>query len=202
MKQQQTYSGFTLIELIVSITLFSIVMVSVITIFIFSSDMSAKIEINRLMQENTKNAVETIAEDIRDNGIIGVSPDSSSLSCSTFSSWVDSGDKLCTKSSEYFLGKHDDVTDDWIRVDPKVDCVELQDQCVLIRNDGLSKFPLTNSFMSFRDIQFYISGNDIQKVTVTFHAQPSVKKGVKADLIKQNELFFQTTISERLIDLQ
>ena len=57
--------GFTLIELIVAITLFSIVMVSVFSIFIFASDLSGRIEINRLMQENTKNVVETITEDIR-----------------------------------------------------------------------------------------------------------------------------------------
>lgn len=194
-------NGFTLIELIVSITIFSIVMVSVMSIFIFSSDMSAKIEINRLMQENTKNVVETIAEDIRENGIIGISS-TVWIWCWTFSSWVDIWDKLCTKSGEYFLWKYDDLGDVWLRVDPPTECTSLQDHCTLLRDDGVSTFPLTNSFITFRDLKFYVSWDDIQKVTIAFHSQPSIKKWVKPDLIKENELFFQTTISERLIDLQ
>jgi hypothetical protein len=42
-------------------------MVSVMMIFINSTDISAKSEINRVMQENIKNVVETIAEDVRKN---------------------------------------------------------------------------------------------------------------------------------------
>lgn len=203
MKQyiQQTSQGFTLIELIVSITIFSIVMVSVMSIFIFSSDMSGKIEINRVMQENTKNVVETLAEDIRENGIVGVSS-SVGVSCSTFWWWVESWNKLCTSTGEYFLWKYDDLAGVWLRVNPATECQTLQDHCTLLRDDRTSTFPLTNSFITFRDIHFYISGDDIQKVTITFHGQPSTKKWVKPDLIKENEIFFQTTISERLIDLQ
>jgi len=59
-----------LIELIVAITIFALIMVSVISVFIFSSSLSQKIEINRVMQENIKNVVETIAEDVRQNKIV------------------------------------------------------------------------------------------------------------------------------------
>jgi len=40
-------------------------MVAVISIFLFSSQMSARVELNRLMQENIKNVVEDIAEEVR-----------------------------------------------------------------------------------------------------------------------------------------
>jgi hypothetical protein len=44
-------------------------MVSVMMIFINSTSLLAKSEINRVMQENVKNVTEMIAEDIRANGI-------------------------------------------------------------------------------------------------------------------------------------
>jgi len=55
------------------------IMISITTIFISSSDISNKAEINRAMQENIKNVIETIAEDIRQNGIESVTNEA--LSC-------------------------------------------------------------------------------------------------------------------------
>jgi len=40
-------------------------MISVIAIFLFSSQMSTRVELNRLMQENIKNVFEDIAENVR-----------------------------------------------------------------------------------------------------------------------------------------
>jgi len=61
-KHNSTYSAFTLIELIVAISIFGIIMISVMSIFLFSSQMSARVEIQRIMQENIKNVVEDISE--------------------------------------------------------------------------------------------------------------------------------------------
>jgi prepilin-type N-terminal cleavage/methylation domain-containing protein len=60
-------TAFTLVEVIVAITILSIIMISVLVVFISGSDVSAKIDIQRGMQENIKNIVETIAEDVRKN---------------------------------------------------------------------------------------------------------------------------------------
>jgi prepilin-type N-terminal cleavage/methylation domain-containing protein len=60
-------TAFTLIEILVSLTILSIIMVSVLFIFMNSTNLSAKSEINRVMQENIKNVIETISEDIRNN---------------------------------------------------------------------------------------------------------------------------------------
>ena len=200
MKNTYKTSGwFTLIELIVAITIFSIVMVSVISIFIFASQLWGKIEINRLMQENTKNIVETIAEDIRENRIIWVS---GSLGESCDSDTLQ-GTKLCTNTSEYFLAKREWTEDEtsWIRIDPLASCQEIQDQCYVVRSFGGKIFPLSNSRMSFRDLRFYASDQGVGKVTITFHAQPAVRKWIPADLIKNNSFYFQTTISDRIISL-
>lgn len=201
MKNNHNISWFTLVELIVSITIFSIVMVSVISIFFFASQLWAKIEINRVMQENIKNVVETIAEDIRENGVTGVSLNKASANCWVFSSWVDIWDKLCTDTSQYFIATYNEVADSWIRADPVDDCQDLKNHCRLVRRNAGDIFPITNSHISFRDIRFIVSWEAVPKVTITFHTQPSVKKWVQANVIKENELYFQTTISERIIDI-
>ena len=61
--------GFTLIEIIIAMTIFSIIMVSVLSIFLFSSQMSSRVEMNRIMQENIKNVTEDIAENMRRYGL-------------------------------------------------------------------------------------------------------------------------------------
>jgi len=73
MKNTISHKAFTLIELIVSITIFGIIMISVMSIFIFSSQMSQRVELNRLMQENIKSVVEDIAEELRKGEILDVS---------------------------------------------------------------------------------------------------------------------------------
>jgi len=60
-------SAFTLIEILVSLTIFSIILTSIIWIYITSSDIIVKSDINRKMQENLKNVSSEIAEDIRKN---------------------------------------------------------------------------------------------------------------------------------------
>lgn len=177
-------------------------MVSVISIFIFASQLSAKIEINRVMQENIKNVIETIAEDVRENGVSGVSASKPSPDCTLLSPNLSVWDKLCTRENEYFLATYDKTLDVFIRADLWVgDCSDVVSECVLVKKTPTSLFPLTNSFISFRDMKFYATGNEIPKVTLTFHVQPSLRKWVRANLIQENEIFFQTTISERLIDL-
>ena len=103
-----TKHWFTLIEIVVASTIFAIMMISVIFIFVNSSQISAKIDINRSMQENIKNIVETIAEDIRNNWI---------RSCDSWiGEWcVDTSQKI-SKSNDlwvwnnhYYLAKIDNL---------------------------------------------------------------------------------------------
>ena len=194
---------FTLIELLVSITIFSIIMVSVITIFIFSANLSAKVDINRAMQENIKNAVETMAEDIRKNGIVWVS-DQGWIWCSFPTSGVVSWNKLCTWANTYTLSTMDpdpNANETFTRTlnDACIDANDMPVWCSLFLNNAS---PLTNSFVSFRELNFTISGdgNNQDKVTINFVLQPAVRKWVRSDLIKNSKLVFQTTISERLIE--
>ena len=191
-------SWFTLIELLVSITIFSIIMVSVITIFIFSANLSAKVDINRSMQENIKNAVETIAEDVRRNGIGWVSNTNTDWNCTA---WLSEWNKLCISDGlDWYTLKKIDTFGNLVRVngsDMSAQCSDIQTHCVLYKWDS----PLTNSFVSFRELNFSVSwdADNQRKVTINFVLQPATKRWVRSDLIKNSKLVFQTTISERLI---
>ncbi len=193
--------GFTLIEIIVSVTIFSIIMISMITIFILSSDLSGKVEINRNMQSNIKNIVETIAEDIRKNKITWVSSslvdtcDNIIWATDKYKKWT----KLCTWLNSYFLAKK--TAGVYIRVsDPLNECVSIKNNCVIVKNDWTDIYPLNNNLVSINKLEFYYSKNYIPKVTINMEIRPSAWKWVKSNLIKNNIISFQTTLSERLIE--
>jgi hypothetical protein len=149
------------------------------------------------MQENIKNVVETIAEDVRKNWIYWVS-DITAAYCSFnlagnfYLKWSE----LCTGTgpilNKYYLAK-ETTPDNYTRIDDISNCDKLIDNCLIVKN----WFPLTNSFVSVKDIKFYISNDYIPKVTINIIMQPSVKKWVKSNLIKENKIVFQTTISTR-----
>jgi len=74
-KQDIINKAFTLVEVLVSLTIFSIIITSIIFKYITSSDLIIKSNINRKMQENLKNVSSTIADDIRKGGILSLSID-------------------------------------------------------------------------------------------------------------------------------
>ncbi len=192
--------AFTLVEVVVSITIFSMVIVSVIWIYITSSDILVKSEINRKMQENLKNVSSQITEDVRNYWIQWLSSIKwESYDRVVWSNRYKEGTWLYTKAeNKYYLALLEPTTWSYIRVNSS-DCSLLKTRCVIYRlsSDPLNSWPLTNSFVSIRDLKFYLSLDKVPKLTMIIITQPSVKKWVKADLIKQSKIIFQTTVSER-----
>lgn len=182
---------FTLIEIVVSIAIFSLIMISMISIYILSSETSLKSDINRAMHENIKSVVTDITEDVIKNGIKWVSFDildsCDFTSTSNYKIW----NKLCTKTSNYYLAKEE--LWNYIRIDDPNYCKILSSQCFIVK-DG---YPLTNSLVTIRELKFYISSLYVPKVTLNIVIQPTTKTWVKPNLIEKNKIIFQTTISER-----
>lgn len=205
-------SWFTLIEIIVSITIFSIIMISVMMIYASASWVSYKIDLSRSMQENTKNIVESISNDIRNYGISWVSLESWVDDCNfDYTDWLYRiWDKLCLGDGsiiwyEYYIAKQAIDGTTWNRIESSqmwVECWNLKDECVLVRLDKSSGIVtrISNSLINFRDISFLVSKEDIAKVVVNFTIQASARKWVNSSLIENSKLVFQTTISQRLID--
>ncbi len=189
--------AFTLVEIIVSITIFMIVMVSVLQIFLLSSNLSNKIDINRQIQENIKNLTETIAEDMRKTPILWVKKniiDNYKLS-NNFS--IENGSLLKIWSNSYYLSDSENSLGysriEFDDIDSK--CASLKNNCFLVKNDS----KLTNSWVSFEKLNFTIMWEKNRKLVLNFTIRPSTKKWISSKIIKDSKLIFQTTISERFI---
>lgn len=187
---KKNHLAFTLIEVIVAVTILTIILVSVMQIYISSADINVKIDITRALQQNVKSAVEVIAEDVRKNGFTWVSANStSSCELPIGPNLTGTGTKLCT-SQGYYLAK--EISGVYSRV-PVSECDEIIEKCTLVR-DGQ---PLMNSWVDVKDLQFYISDNGVKKVTILMTLQPAQWKWIRPNLIANNRFYFQTTLSER-----
>ncbi len=194
MKKNITW--FTLIELIVSVSILSIIMISVFMIFALSSDLNNKTDISRAMQENIKNIVETIAEDVRKQGKnLKISSSNWLWQCEDPQKVYLSGTTLCVGSHSYYLAKQE--ANEWIKVTDYQTC-DTETQCFLVKNTGSSVTQLSNSWVSFKNLVFYVARDGVNKVTLHFEIQPSTKKWIKPELIQENRMVIQTTLSERL----
>ncbi len=193
--KQNFKKAFTVIEVLVAVTILSIIMISVMQIYISSSDINLKTDINRAMQENIKNAVETMAEDIRKNWADGIKENLANTNCTSPNpnkhiSW----NNLCILwNIKYSLGKKNDIT--WsYDIASNDDCDEVKESgCTVLKNGE----PLMNSWVDVKYLQFKVSDEEISKVTILMEVQPAISKWIKPDLIKQNRMDFQTTISQR-----
>lgn len=196
---------FTLVEIIVAVTIFSIVMISVMSVYIISSETTYNSEIDRAMHENVKNIVMEISEDITKNGISWVSDSiSSSDSCTSLPEKDKNELKkwfiFCTWSHIYTISKKDDS---WnllaVSDSNKSECEKIGTECYLTKAEIWDKkpSPLTNSLVTVRKANFIVTNDWIKKVTISLELQPSAKAWVRSSLVEKNIFNLQTTLSER-----
>lgn len=182
---------FTLVEIIVAITILSIIMISVMFIFVNSSQLSAKIDINRMLQENSKNIIETISEDIKKNWITKCYGWITKWCVS--SDFLSFGNELRVWSNHYYVAKKSESLWDYIKIDDISQCWNIQ--CFLMKNWVI----LSNSYVSVDKIVFSIINEHITKLQINMIIKPAKWKWVNSNIINNNELNIQTTISEKFI---
>ena len=193
MKSQKRILAFTLVEVIVSMTILWIIMVSVMVVFISGSNTANKIDIQRGLQENVKNIVETIAEDIRKNGLNMCTPGESD--CMS----IGSNDRLFVGNGSYYLAGKVGNSWSYISEESQYLCRSPETQCYLVKNTPLWTAPLSNSQVAFDNMKFIARQDELSKVTISFQIYPAFKKWVPARMILENKIQFQTTLSDRLI---
>ncbi len=196
-----TSPAFTLIELIVAITIFGVIMISVMSVFLFASQMSARVEVQRIMQENIKNVVEDIAEWVRKSGLSWVLPDGGIDACSWSWAWL-VGTKLCLNNgTQYSIWYIDSWIGSWVRsTDINGDCWDIKSSCHVLKKDtAWWYYPLSNSFIHFEDISFVIVNSEVPKLLLNITVRPSSYKSLPSAIVKNNKVHIQTTFSERLI---
>lgn len=183
-------SWFTLVEIIVAVTIMSIIMVSVMFIFVNSTQLSMKVDINRVLQENSKNIIETISEDLRKNDL--------KVCWGWITNWciwsepISIWSELWIWDNWYYLAKNDTIAG-FIKVDDINYCNT--NQCYLLKNNEM----LSNSFVTVQNLKFSIFKEHIPKVQINLLLKPMWWKWVNSNLIKNTELNLQTTLSEQYI---
>lgn len=212
MKNIKSNFWFTLIEILVAITILSLIMVAVIVTFITSSRVNNTVDSSRELQRNIKTAVEAIAEDVRKYWIEAIDDH---LSVTTEWSFK-SGHILVIKTNdgilkEYYLWEFDGTnwvakTNDQCIADTNLECRLILKETV--GSDPSTIAPLTNGRVQFEDLTFYGDLSDPTSLTkkykdrvqVNFTIKPSYKHGLPKDFADSATMKFQTTLSERIID--
>jgi len=180
---------FTLIEIIVAITMFMVVMISVMQIFWVSSALTNRVDINRQVQENIKNITESISWDVRNYWV--------------WQSWIEADiyewnkwNWLKIGDIKYYISNDDQTLN---RISDIEQCsTDLSFNCFLVKDDwGKSK--LTNSWVAIEKIEYTILWNSNKRIVINLIMRPSSRKWVPINLIKNSKIIFQTTISERFV---
>jgi len=182
--------AFTLIEILISMTIFSMIMISVMMIYITASDISKKYDINREMRNNIKSVVEDIAEEVRKNDIEWVKSDYTW----NYSFINKKGSRLKVWEIEYRIKKSE----------PTFDCSDIKNICTIYKyKNWVEIWPLSNSKVSFTNLEFAVSWeNEIPKVTLIFTARAAIRAWIRGKLAEKTRLVFQTTISERVLKIK
>lgn len=190
--KKEKLEAFTLIEIIVAVSIFSIIMISIMSVYFTSTNITYKSDINRIMHENIKNVLLTVSEDIMKNPIKWVSNNILSSNCTMFDSTekVYFWDKLCLWS-DYYIAKKDSSWN-FIRKDNAF-CSDLKNNCYIVKDWKA----LTNDLVRVSDLQFFITNSDVNKVTMTMTVKPTSRSTVKASMIKNTKITTQITLSER-----
>lgn len=210
-------SGFTLVELVIAITIFALLSVTISSIYIQTTYVGQKLRHTRHLAETAREITERIADDVREKGLtwITLSPTEENYPYWNFIDYTGSGTEILGIGNGdhfYLYGKKTPTG-----IDPcyDVDKNNKSTHCWLyiVRwVDGTDKyknaFNLVDSFIpeeekkrvKIEDMKFYISGDGVtteKKVTLVFTLALMPRVWVPASMIGQTRLHVQTTISER-----
>jgi len=187
-------SWFTLIEMIVSVTILSIIMLSIFVIYKNIVYANKKLELDRIIQENSRNIVETLATEIREKGINYnyYSILSEKLDYNGIGNTI----LAINNSWEYCMQKQKNAC--------AKECYKDNKGCYLWKLD--SDIKLSDENVSIKNLRFYISGNpdsatfdDKQewKVTIVFDLWITAGKWLNSEIIKDSSIHLQTTIGAK-----
>lgn len=201
--------AFTLVEILVASTIFSLLLVSVLTVFMLSSSLSSRLELSRNIQENIKIFTEDIAESVRKNDLLIHLNATTGLSdCGDVNSSGDYGHVLCLIDDSgtkfrYFLGIQEADGDfsprspgDCLEIDKTSDVV-----CRIIRDKDGERVPLSSNMVNVEDLRFQVvrENKSVAYVKMVVKIRSSYKAGVRSDLINSTRILLQSSFSERTI---
>ena len=207
-------SAFTLIELVVAMTIFSIIMISVFFIYSNILDTSKRLEIMGNLQENARSVLESIATDVREHGI------DFDHYHETMSSYTGSAiDTLAIRGGMRYYAMHaisvggtvgctgTDMSDTGTLADQKAQSKGLYSGCYVGLDTGTgAAVHVSNEKVVVQKLKFFISGEGARtltserspgKVTVLLTLAPAPGQGIPLSMTKDSAITIQTTLSEK-----
>ncbi len=199
-------SAFTLVEVVVAVTILAVVMVSVFEAYYGTVSIERRLDFSRSLQENARSMTEILARDVRENGIdvaaygdptVGpVDPENGNDILAVVSSGV---------PVRYYLMEDS--------VSGPVKCVAPEaSKCYLGKETPTERIRLTDDRVRIGRLRFYLSGTPVDdllsgnfsdfplgaKVTASFELRIPDSKGVDPSLLKGARVAVQTTIAQKL----
>lgn len=187
--------GFTLVELMVSVTILSVIMLSVFVVYSQIIKTNKKLELSRILQENAKNITETLASEIR-NKWVDYRYYNSSTEILDYS-WsgntilaINGNNPYCLKKEWNFCDNSCNNNTAGCYLGKLNEDVVINDDRVNINNlrffiDGKPKDELTNNDRS-------------GKITILFDLSIADMKWISGELAKDTKIKIQTTINEKM----
>lgn len=186
---------FTLIELMVAITIFSIIMLSVFVIYKNIIDANKKLELTRTLQENSRNIIENLATEIREKWV-----DYDYYKAYTEdldNTW--SGNKVLSikNSWEYCMQKVQSSCD--------ISCYTNPESCYLGKLD--TQIKLSDERVEIKNLKFYIgwkpnstidNEEKVWKVTLVFDLGIKKWTWLAQMYASWTSIHIQTTISSKI----
>lgn len=207
--------AFTLIEVLVAVTILAVVMVSVFEVYFGVLTLNRRLEFSRSLQENARSTTEMFAKEIRERGIdLGFYDNGSAARTLDYENGNDilaiRPDNLGNASRYYLM--EDSVTGPVSCTDPvSKDCYLGRES---VGSDGISqRVRVTDSRVKVEGLRFHIVGSsaasvssgttvptDIReaKVTAVFELGVPPAKGLDPNVAKKLKIRAQTTISEKI----
>ncbi|MBX9809110.1 type II secretion system GspH family protein [Candidatus Gracilibacteria bacterium] len=203
-------SGFTLVELIIAMTIFGMMMAMVMTIYFSTTNTTRKLNAQREIAETAREIIERITEDIQEKGMTGDTMFDNGYNPWKTYNYLGSGSEYINlKNGRYVYGIKRaggmDPCTGVLKTDPKIHCglyfVEYSD-------NGANGYNLVDSInpiesrkrVKVSDLKFYVSGDGInttRKVLLNFSLELMPRNGFSPEFVSATKLHIQTTISER-----
>lgn len=208
---------FTLIEVIIWTTLFSIMIISIISTLILNVTINNQVDISRIMKENINNTLDQInSHTINTQNKLWII--NSSWNCVYTNFSQNSSNTLCINENwediKFFLWKYDSFINQWIKVSDISKCdfndnLNWKINCSLVISKNNNVLPITNDWVNISNLEFNVTSSDSninskkpQRVSINFESFPALKKWIKSKMIKNNKIIFQTTLAQRIYQYQ
>lgn len=202
-------TAFTLIEVIIAVTILAVVMISVFEAYYGTVSIERRLNLARSLQENARSMTEILAKDVRESGIDVDAYGDPFVGPIDFEN---GNDVLAVTSSgvsvRYYL-MEDSTTGQPVKCGTGG---AGSGKCYLGRETPTERIRLTDDRVRVERLKFYLSGVPVEalldgsfsgppleaKVTAAFELRIPDGKGLDPDLIKHARVAVQTTIAQKL----